>query len=88
MSNVIFCVFIVGHGFEHGGQDQPFPEEYWQRTVEDLGFCESTPCKGLDIGKLHFWFFVNNQYLLYDIFWIEMVYVQVIEVNKWIQSIN
>lgn len=54
MSNVIFCVFITGHGFEHGRQDQPLSEEYWQRTVEDLGFCESTSCKGLDIGKLHF----------------------------------
>lgn len=54
MSHVIFCVFITGHGFEHGRQDQPLSEEYWQRTVGDLGFCESTPCKGLDIGKLHF----------------------------------
>lgn len=42
VSNVIFCVFIAGHGFEHGRQDQPFSEEHWQRTVEDLGFCEST----------------------------------------------
>lgn len=68
MSHVIFCVFIAGHGFEHGGQDQPFPEEYWQRTVEDLGFCESTRYEGLEIGKLHFDFLsiINIYYMMYS----------------------
>lgn len=54
MSNEIFCVFIAGHGFEHGRQDQPFSEDHWQRTVEDWGFCESDQYKGFDIGKLYF----------------------------------
>lgn len=52
VSNEIFCVFIAGHGFEHGRQDQPFSEDHRQRTVEDWGFCESDQFKGFDIGKL------------------------------------
>lgn len=79
VSNEIFCVFIAGHGFEHGRQDQPFSEDHRQRTVEDWGFCESDQYKGFDIGKLYFDFLSIYEYLLlYDIFWLVMFYVQVI----------